>query len=251
MSGHSKWAGIKHKKGIADAKRGKLFGKLVREIIVATREGGGNPDMNPRLRLVIAKSNEANMPKDKITQAIKKGAGQDAGTSYESAQYEGYGPRGVAILVEALTDNKNRTSSDVRNIFAKTHGNLAGAGSVAWLFERKGLFVVSAQVTTEDQLMDVVLDAGAEDVQLEGDTLTVITPLTEYDAVRQALAQADISCVSSTLTMVPSNTMHVEGDDAKQVLKLIEALEDHDDVQHVHANCEIPDEVFNAMMEAD
>ena len=247
MSGHSKWAGIKHKKAIVDAQKGKTFGKLIRELTVAARQGG-DPETNPRLRLVMTKARDANMTKDKVEQAIKRGTGEIPGVHYEEIQYEGYGPGGVAVLVDALTDNKNRTSSEVRNIFTGHGGNMAGAGSVAWLFHKKGYIVIRQAGVSEERLMELVLDAGAEDVTNDGDTFTVTTPLPEFERVKTAITQGRVACESAELTMIPANTVKVDGDKAKQVLALVEALEEHDDVQHVYANFDIPDEILNAIM---
>ena len=249
MSGHSKWAGIKHKKAIVDAQRGKAFTKVVREITVAAKHGGGNPDGNPRLRLAMTKAREVNLPKDRIEQAIKKGTGELPGVSYEEMLFEGYGPGGVAILVEALTDNKNRTSAEVRSIFTKRNGNMAGAGSVSWLFQRKGYILVGASAADEERLLSVVLDRGAEDVVREGESFAITADPQHFEAVKQALADAKIPTESSDLTMIPQNTVRVTGNDATQVLALAEALEEHDDVQHVYANFDIPDEVLKAVAE--
>ena len=247
MSGHSKWAGIKHKKAIVDAQKGKTFGKLIRELTVAARQGG-DPEANARLRLVMAKAREANMAKDKIEQAVKRGTGEIPGVHYEEIQYEGYGPGGVAILVEALTDNKNRTSSEIRNIFTGHGGNMAGAGSVAWLFHKKGYLVLPAAGVSEERLIELALDAGAEDVASESGSFTVTTPLAEFERVKTALTQGRIAWESADLTMIPSNTVKADGDKAKQVLALVELLEDHDDVQHVYANFDIPDDIISHVM---
>ncbi|MBI1977178.1 MAG: YebC/PmpR family DNA-binding transcriptional regulator [Candidatus Omnitrophica bacterium] len=244
MSGHSKWASIKHKKALVDAKRGKIFTKLIREITVAAKAGGGDPDTNPRLRLAISTAKNANMPADNIERAIKKGTGALEGVNYEEAAYEGYGPEGVAILVQCLSDNKNRTASEIRNIFSKKSGNLAGAGSVSWLFEKKGLIIVSADQATEDQLMELVLNAGAEDLTRAGDKFEILAAPHDFEAVRKALEDAKVHCESADIQMIPKNLVPVHAAGARQVLALIEALEDHDDVQHVYANCDIPDEVM-------
>ena len=249
MSGHSKWAGIKHKKAIVDAQRGKAFTKVVRELMVAAKHGGGNPDANPRLRMAMTKAREVNMPKDKIEQAILKGTGELPGVTYEEMVFEGYGPGGVAILVEALTDNKNRTAAEVRSIFTKRNGNLAGAGSVSWLFQRKGYILVSAGAVDEERLMSIVLDHGAEDVAGEGESFAVTCPTPQLEAVKQALTAAQVPVESADLTMIPQNQVRVTGADATQVLALAEALEDHDDVQHVYANFDIPDEILKAAAE--
>jgi len=245
MSGHSKWASIKHKKGAADAKRGKLFTKYIKAITVAARQGGGDPDKNPTLRLAIATAKSGNMPNDNIDRAIKKGTGDLEGVTYEDIYYEGYGPKGVAIYVHCLTDNKNRIAAEVRNIFAKNNGNMAGAGSVAWLFEQKGLIIVDAAAEKEDVLMEIVIDAGAEDFSTSGDSYEVVTTVQDYEQVKQALLDKNIQPSSAELTCIPKNQVPVDADEAKKVMKLIEALEDNDDVQNVYANFEIPDELMN------
>ncbi|MBI4354752.1 MAG: YebC/PmpR family DNA-binding transcriptional regulator [Candidatus Omnitrophica bacterium] len=245
MSGHSKWAGIKHKKAVVDAQRGKAFSKVVREITVAAKQGGGSPDANPRLRLAMAKARDVNLPKDKIEQAIKKGLGELPGVSYEEMVIEGYGPGGVAILVEALTDNRNRSSAELRNVFSKHGGNLAGAGSVSWLFQKKGSILVKASLIEEDRLMTIGLEAGAEDIRLEGDLFAVITTPHEFETVKQALATQQLTWESADLAMVPSSSVRVDDPHtAKQLLTLLDALEDHDDVQHVSANFDIPDAIL-------
>ena len=247
MSGHSKWAGIKHKKAIVDAQRGKAFTKVVREIMVAAKHGGASPDGNPRLRLAMTKAREVNLPKDKIEQAIKKGTGELPGVSYEETVFEGYGPGGVAILVEALTDNKNRTSAEIRSTFTKRNGNLAGAGSVSWLFQRKGYILVNAPVSDEEKILSIVLDRGAEDVAREGEGFAITTDPHHFEEVKQALADANIPVESADLTKIPQNQVRVAGNDATQVLALVEALEEHDDVQQVYANFDIPDEILKTV----
>ncbi len=248
MSGHSKWSSIKHKKGAVDAKRGQLFSKLARAIIVAAREGGPDPDANLALQNAIEKAREASMPKDNIERAIARGSG--AGTdaeAYEHVTYEGYGPGGVALLVEALTDNRNRTAADVRHIFARNDGNLGTAGAVAWQFERKGVIFVDASSVDEDELTLTAADAGAEDVELDGSTLQVTTPPEELAAVRSALDSAGLRYDSAELTMVPKTTVEVDDEsDAKKLLRLMDALEDNDDVQGVYANFDIPEQVLQA-----
>ena len=244
MSGHSKWASIKHKKAAADSKRGKIFTKIIREITVAARSGGGDVNTNPRLRTAILSAKTANMPADNIERAIKKGTGDMEGVTYEEVNYEGYGPQGVAVLVHCLTDNKNRTASEIRNIFTKTNGAMGGAGSVAWIFEKKGLILVLKSAATEDALMEIVLGAGAEDMTSIEDKYEVTTGTHEFEAVRGALEKSKIHMESAQLTMIPKNQTPVTAEAARQVLNLIEALEEHDDVQNVYANCEIPDEVM-------
>lgn len=250
MSGHSKWASIKHKKAAADAKRGKIFTKIIREITVAARTGGGNPDTNPRLRLAITNAKNANMPADNIDRAIKKGTGELPGVSYEEVLYEGYGPQGVALMVQCLTDNKNRTASEIRNLFSKRGGNMAGQGSVAWQFEQKGLFVVkAAEGITEDKLMEVAVSAGAEDLSREGENFEIISGPQDFEAVKTALEEAGIETESAELTMLPKNMVKVDEENAKTVLTLIEGLEEHDDVQNVYTNCDIPEELVKEIME--
>jgi len=246
MSGHSKWHSIKHKKMATDAKRGKMFTKFIREIMMAARTGGGNPDTNPRLRMVIDKAKSFNMPNDNIQRAIKKGSGEEGGVQFEQVTYEGYGPGGVAVFVEVLTDNKNRSASEIRSIFSKQNGNLGGAGSVSWIFERKGVITVSKEKIKEDELLEMILEAGAEDMTVEDDVYEITTPTEKFEDVRKALADKNIQPVDANVTLVPKNTVKVEGKTAEQVLKLLEALEDHDDVQNAYANFDIPDEVVNA-----
>ncbi|MDP1853952.1 MAG: YebC/PmpR family DNA-binding transcriptional regulator [Candidatus Omnitrophota bacterium] len=242
MSGHSKWASIKHKKAATDAKRGALFTKLIKEITVAARNGGGNMETNVSLRTAVQKAKGGNMPWDNIDRAIKKGTGELPGVIYESIFYEGYGPGGVAILVEALTDNKNRASAEVRNLFSKKNGNLAGAGSVSWMFAKKGYILVEKDKANEEKLMDVALNAGAEDMKSEGDAYEITTSIQDFEKVKQALTDNKIPMQEVEVTMVPSSLVKVTGQDAKNVLALIEALEEHEDVQKVHANFDIPDE---------
>lgn len=244
MSGHSKWASIKHKKALVDAKRGKAFTKLIREITVAAKSGGGDPGSNPRLRIAISNAKSANMPADNIERAVKKGTGALEGVNYEEVFYEGYGPEGVAVYVQCLTDNKNRTASEIRNIFSKKSGNMAGAGSVAWLFEKRGLIVVHESKATEDQLMEVVLNAGAEDLSKSDDKFEILTNPSEFEAVKKAMDDAKIPYESADIHLIPKNLVPVNANHARQVLSLIEALEEHDDVQNVYANCDIPDEVM-------
>ena len=248
MSGHSKWSSIKHKKAATDAKRGKVFTKIIREIMVAARSGGGDPDTNPRLRTAIGTAKEANMPSDNIDRAIKKGTGEAEGVSYEETHYEGYGPNGVAVYVHCLTDNKNRTSSEIRNIFSKRGGSLAGAGSVAWIFEKKGLIVVLKSAAGEDQLMELALQAGAEDLSSTNDKFEIVTDPAHFEAVKAGLEKAGIKMESAELTHIPKNQVSLAPDKARAVLALIEALEDHDDVQNVYANFEIPDEVMKELV---
>ncbi|MBF0494789.1 MAG: YebC/PmpR family DNA-binding transcriptional regulator [Candidatus Omnitrophica bacterium] len=251
MSGHSKWASIKHKKGALDAKRGKIFTKLIREITVAAKEGGGKPDANPRLRLAIQKGKEANMPADNIERAIKKGTGELEGTVYESLSFEGYAPAGVAVIVEGLTDNRNRTTSEVRSIFSKRGGNLGSPGSVAFQFERKGIFLVPKDAGDEDTVMAAAIDAGAEDFEAQEEFYEITCPVQDFDKVRSGLAAKNIKTQSAELSMIPKNTMKVDDvETAKKVLALIEDLEDNDDVQNVYANFDISDEVLKKVEES-
>jgi len=245
MSGHNKWASIKHKKAANDSKRGKLFTKIIREITTAAREGGGNPDMNPRLRTAILTAKGGNMPADNIDRAIKKGTGELEGVTYEECTYEGYGPAGTALLVQCLTDNKNRTAADVRSIFNKKGGNMAGAGSVAWMFERKGLIVIEKAAIGEDDLMEIVLSAGAEDLSTDGDAYEVTSAVEDFEAVRAAVSEKKIETQAAELTMIPKDLVKASAEHARQVLKIIDALEENDDVQNVYSNVDIPDEVLN------
>jgi len=249
VSGHSKWSSIKHKKGAADAKRGKLFSKLTRAIIVAAKEGGGNPADNLALQNAIEKARSYSMPKDNIDRAIAKGSGADADASaFETVVYEGYGPSGVAVIVEALTDNRNRTASDVRHTFAKNDGNLGGSGAVAWLFERRGVVLVPAAGTDEDELTLAAAEGGADDVALDGSSYQVLTAPESLSAVREAIEQAGFSIDSAELTMLPKTTVEVADEgDAKKVLRLMDQLEDNDDVQDVYANFDIPERVLEAV----
>jgi len=249
VSGHSKWSSIKHKKGAADAKRGKLFSKLTRAIIVAAKEGGGDPAGNLALQNAIEKAKSYSMPKDNIDRAIAKGAGTDAdAAAYESIVYEGYGAAGVAVIVEALTDNRNRTASEVRHTFAKNDGNLGTSGAVAWLFERRGVVLVSADGVDEDELTLAAAEGGADDVSLDGSSYEVLCPAESLAAVRDAIEAAGFPIDSAELTMLPKTTVAVEEEnDAKKILRLIEALEDNDDVQDVYANFDIPEQVLEAV----
>jgi YebC/PmpR family DNA-binding regulatory protein len=249
MSGHSKWHSIKHKKGAADAARGKLFAKLIRQIEVAAREGGADPDANPTLRTMVTKARDASVPVDTIDRAIKRGTGELEGVRYEQVTYEGYAPNGVAVLVEALTDNRNRTGAEMKNTFSRLGGSLAEPGAVAWQFERKGVLTVEASATTEDDLMLAALDAGAEDIADHGDAFQVTTAPTDLHKVRDALVAADIPVASAELLMLATTTVPLtEQSGAKAVLRVIDALEEHDDVQAVNANFDIPDDVLEAVM---
>jgi len=244
MSGHSKWASIKHKKGAADAKKGALYTKIIKEITMAARNGGGSPDMNPALRTAMAKAKEANMPSDNVKNAIKRGTGELPGVIYETINYEAYGQGGVAIMIQTLTDNKNRTTAEVRNILSKKGGNMAGAGSVVWMFNMKGYIVVDKSAAAEDVLMDAALEAGAEDIKTQEKVYEVFSAPADFEKVKQALQEKGINFQSAEVTMIPTSTVKVVGSDARQVLGLVEALEEQDDVQEVYANFDIPDEVI-------
>lgn len=243
MSGHSKWANIKHKKGKEDARRGKVFTKLIKEITVAARMGGGDPGSNPRLRSAILAAKAENMPKDNLERAIKKGTGEMEGVNYEEMTYEGYGPGGAAIIVESLTDNKNRAIADIRHIFTKCGGNIGSTGCVAWMFDKKGLIVVAKKGANEDLLMETAIDAGAEDVKDEGDEFEVLTAPEDFETVKEALDKAKIVCSSAEVTMIPQNYTRLEGTDAEKMIKMMDALDDCDDVQNVHTNADIPDDM--------
>jgi len=243
MSGHSKWASIKHKKAATDARRGQMFTKIIKELAVAARMGGGgDPDTNSRLRKAIADAKAANMPADNIKRAIMKGTGQLEGMSYEEMSYEGYGPGGVAVFIETLTDNKNRTVSEIRHIFSKHGGNLGESGSVAWMFQRKGYIVVDQSQASEDELMDIILEAGADDLKEDGSNYEIFTSPENYEAVDKALKDNNIEAAVSNLSMIPQNYVQLEGKKAEQCLKLMDALEDQDDAQHVWGNFDIDEE---------
>lgn len=242
MSGHSKWATIKHAKGAADAKRGQLFTKFIKEISIAARMGGGDPNANPRLRTAILKARAANMPKDNIERAIKKGTGEIGASVYEELTYEGYGPGGVAVLVDVLTDNKNRAAADVRNIFNKSGGNLGATGSVSYMFKRKGVIEYDGEKYTEDQIMEIGLDVGAEDVSSEDGVITVTTDPADFATVLEALQEKGLESVSAEIQMVPDTYTSVDADTTAKVMKLIDRLEENDDVQNVYSNIDIPDD---------
>lgn len=244
MSGHSKWAGIKHKKAVVDAKRGQLFTKIIKEITVAAKEGGGNPDANPRLRAVISRAKEANMSSENIERAIKKGTGELPGITYEQVIYEGYGPQGVAIMVEALTDNKNRTTAEIRNIFSRKGGNMAGQGSVSWLFSKKGYFLIDKGQITEDELFSLVLDLGAEDMKIEEKSYEITCQVKDFERIKQTLKERGIDLTTATATLIPTSTIKVAGSEAKKILDLIDAIEEQEDVQEVYSNFDIPEEIL-------
>lgn len=239
MSGHSKWHSIKHKKGALDAKRGKLFTKFIKEITVAARYGGGDPGGNARLRKAIADAKAGNMPNDTIDRAIRRGTGEEEGVNYEEITYEGYGPGGVALLIESVTDNRNRTVAEIRHIFSKNGGNLAAAGSVNWMFDKKGYIVVDKLAKAEDELFDVAIEAGADDLRDDEDNFEIITSPENFETVVTAVKGAGVEPQVAEISMVPQNYIKLEGQDARQMLKLMEALEDHDDVQKVSANFDI------------
>ncbi len=247
MSGHSKWASIKHKKAIVDAKRGQVFTKFIREITVAAKTGGGDLNTNPRLRTAIQSAKDSNMPADNIDRAIKKGTGELEGVTYEEIVYEGFGPEGAAVLVACLTDNKNRSASEIRSLFNKNGGTMGSAGTVAWMFEKKGFIVVSKSATTEDQLMEIVLGSGAEDMTSTDTMFEVTTAPHDLWVVREAVEKAKIKIESADLTMIPKNLVSVSADTGRKVVNLIEALEEHDDVQNVYSNADIPDEVMKEL----
>ncbi len=242
MSGHNKWSTIKHKKGAADAKRGKMFSKLIKEISIAARMGGGDLDGNPRLRTAVNTARAANMPKENIDRAIKRGTGEIEGVIYEEMTYEGYGPGGVAVIMEVLTDNKNRTVAEVRHIFDKYSGNLGESGCVAWMFDKKGVVAVSAQGLTEDDVMELALDAGAQDVKSEGHTFEITAEPTDFEAVRKAVEGKGWKVEFAEISMIPQNTVKLEGKRAEQMLKMMDALDDNDDTQKVFANFDISEE---------
>ncbi len=247
MAGHSKWANIKHRKAAVDAKRGKIFTKLIRELTVAAKEGGGDPEANPRLRTAVATAKGANMPNDTIERAIKRGTGDIEGVVYNEIFYEGYGPGGSAVYVKTLTDNRNRTVSDIRRIFTKHGGGLGENGCVAWMFDLKGRIAFAGDSVDEDALFDLVIDAGADDVRTEDSEIVVITPTDSYEAVKKAVADAGIQYESAEVTMIPQASVRIEGREAEHMIRLMEALEDSDDVQNVYANFDIDEQLLEAI----
>ncbi|MBW1972826.1 MAG: YebC/PmpR family DNA-binding transcriptional regulator [Deltaproteobacteria bacterium] len=247
MSGHSKWSTIKRKKGVADARRGKIFTKLIKEIIVAARMGGGDPEHNPRLRQAIAAAKSENMPKDNIERAIKKGTGELAGETLEEFTYEGYGPGGVALLIDLVTDNKKRTAAEIRHILSKHNGNLGESGCVSWMFEKKGYLLFSKDEVEEDKLIEIALENGADDVKETDKEYEVITSPQEFENVKKAIEEAGINYQLAEITMIPQSTVKLTGKDAEQMLKLMDALEESDDVQKVYANFDIPDAELEAL----
>jgi YebC/PmpR family DNA-binding regulatory protein len=248
MSGHSKWASIKHKKGALDAKRGKIFTRLIKELTVAARAAGGDPDMNPRLRTVIADAKAANMPSENIKRAIRRGTGEEPGVSYEEAQYEGYGPGGAAVIIDVLTDNKNRTVGELRHLLEKHGGNLAAANAVAWMFAKKGYIVIEKAKADEEKLMSAVLDAGADDLQDDNENWEVLSAPEAFTAVNDAVKGLGIEPTSAQVSMIPQNYVKLEGKVAQQMLKLMEALDDYDDVQHVWSNFDISEKEIEASL---
>jgi YebC/PmpR family DNA-binding regulatory protein len=248
MSGHSKWATIKHKKGAADAKRGKIFTRLIKEVMVAARMGGGNPDGNPRLRAAVLAAKAENMPKDNIDRAIKKGTGELEGVNYEEMMYEGYGPGGVAVLVDIVTDNRNRAAAEIRHIFSRNGGNLGEAGCVAWMFNKKGSIVFDKKAIPEEELIELALEAGAEDVKDEEDQFEVITPPEDFLNVKAAFDDRELKYELAEITMSPQTNVPIEDTKtAQQILRLLDALEDSDDVQNVYANFDIPDQIMESL----
>jgi len=248
MSGHSKWHTIKHKKGAADAKRGKIFTRIIKELTVAARSGGGDPDSNPRLRTVIADAKAVNMPAENIKRAIRRGTGEEPGMSYEEVMYEGYGFGGAAVLVDVLTDNKNRTVGEIRHILSKNGGNLGAENSVAWMFDRKGYIVVEKSKAEEEKLMDAALEAGADDLRDDGDSWEIITAPDAYQQVLDAVKALHIDPASSEIAMIPQNYVKLEGKPANQMVKLMEALDEHDDVRHVWSNFDIEEKEIEASL---
>lgn len=251
MSGHSKWATIKHKKAATDAKRGRIFTRLIREITIAARVGGGDPNTNPRLRTAITSAKNENMPNDNIERAILRGTGKLEGEQYEEMTLEGYGPGGVGMLVEAASTNRNRAVGEIRHIFGKHGGNMGEANSVAWMFTRKGQIVVSKEAADEEKMMSIVLDAGAEDLKDDGSAWEVITPTESFEAVRDALKSTGIEPASAELSMLPQNYVKLTGAQASQMMRLVEALEEHDDVQHVYSNFDVDEAELKAAVGAE
>jgi YebC/PmpR family DNA-binding regulatory protein len=247
MSGHSKWHTIKHKKGAADAKRGKIFTRLIKELTVAARSGGGDPDMNPRLRTIVAEAKANNMPRENIERAIRRGTGEEPGVSYEEITYEGYGPGGVALMIQTLTDNKNRTVGEIRHVLGKYNGNLAAENSVAWMFSRKGQILVEKEKVDEEKLLNTVLEAGADDMNDDDSAWEIVTSPEAFEAVRDAVKALGVEPASAEVAMIPQNYVKLTGNEAKQMLKLYEAVDDHDDVQHVWANFDIEEKEIEAL----
>ena len=247
MSGHSKWHTIKHKKGAADAKRGKIFTRIIKELTVAARNGGGDANSNPRLRTIVAEAKANNMPRENIERAIRRGTGEEPGVSYEEITYEGYGPGGVALMIEVLTDNKNRTVGEIRHMLGKHNGNLAAENSVAWMFSRKGQVIVEKQAADEEQLLNAALEAGADDMSDDGSAWEIVSAPESFEAVRDAVKGLGLEPASAEVAMIPQNYVKLTGNEAKQMLKLYEAVDDHDDVQHVWANFDIEEKEIEAL----
>jgi YebC/PmpR family DNA-binding regulatory protein len=248
MSGHSKWHTIKHKKGALDAKRGKMFTRIIKELTVAARNGGGDPDANPRLRTVVAEAKSVNMPAENIRKAIQRGTGELPGVSYEEVTYEGYGPGGAAVIIETLTDNRNRTVGELRHLLSKHNGNLGESNSVAWMFSKKGYIVVDKSAADEEQLLNAALEAGAEDMRDDGDTWEVISEPPAFESVRDAVKGLGVEPASAQVAMLPQNYVKLEGKDASQMVKLMDALEDHDDVKQVWSNFDISEKEIEASL---
>ena len=248
MSGHSKWASIKHKKGALDAKRGKIFTRIIKELTVAARGGGGDPDMNPRLRTIIADAKAANMPAENIKRAIRRGTGEEPGVSYEEVTYEGYGPGGAAVIIEALTDNKNRTVGELRHMLTKHNGNLAESNAVAWMFSKKGYIVVDKAGADEEKLLNAVLEAGGDDLRDDGDTWEVLSEPSAFEAVRDAVKALGVEPATAQVAMLPQNYIKLEGKDASNMIKLMDALDDHDDVKQVWSNFDIEEREIEASL---
>jgi YebC/PmpR family DNA-binding regulatory protein len=246
MSGHSKWHTIKHKKGAADAKRGRVFTRIIKELTVAARAAGGDPDTNPRLRTIVAEAKQANMPAENIKRAIRRGTGEEPGVQYEEITYEGYGPGGVALIIEAMTDNKNRTVGEIRHMLTKYGGDLGQSNSVAWMFEKKGYIVIEKAKATEDTLMSAALDAGADDLRDDGDSWEVLSAPDAFPAVKEAVEKLGIETVSAQVAMLPKNYVSLEGKAAQSMLKLLDLIEDHDDVQHVWSNMDVDEKELEA-----
>ena len=250
MSGHSKWHSIKHKKAKVDAQRGRIFTKLIKEITVAARMGGGDPEMNPRLRVAITAAKAANMPAKNVDNAIKKGTGEMPGVVYEDVTYEGYGPGGVAMFLEAVTDNKNRTVAEVRHLFSKYGGNMGENGSVAWMFERKGMITIPAENYDEDELFEIAIEAGAEEMEKEDDKYIIYTAFEDFNDVRSALEEKSVTIETAELTRIPSNTVSLSGKGAEQLMKLMNVLDEHDDIQNVYANFDIEESEMERILGA-
>jgi YebC/PmpR family DNA-binding regulatory protein len=246
MSGHSKWHTIKHKKGAADAKRGRVFTRIIKELTVAARAAGGDPDTNPRLRTIVAEAKQANMPAENIKRAIRRGTGEEPGVQYEEITYEGYGPGGVALIIEAMTDNKNRTVGEIRHMLTKYGGDLGQSNSVAWMFEKKGYIVIEKAKATEDTLLSAALDAGADDLRDDGDSWEVLSAPDAFPAVKEAVEKLGIETVSAQVAMLPKNYVSLEGKAAQSMLKLLDLIEDHDDVQHVWSNMDVDEKELEA-----